>query len=60
MVHKYQVGKSIEKHDVDHIAIFIQDMLKDKEGMKEWKKNANQASKILNWENEKKVISNLF
>lgn len=60
LVHHYQLGESIEKHDPKHIAEKINSMLNDKQQMNIWKENAKKAALELNWEQEKHVIANLF
>jgi glycosyltransferase involved in cell wall biosynthesis len=48
----YRVGDFIETHEPKHIAAKLNEMFRDTMKQAEWKTNAVEAAKILNWENE--------
>jgi glycosyltransferase involved in cell wall biosynthesis len=60
IVEQYDVGCFIENHEPLHIAHKMKLMLNDTEAIKRWKTNLQKASAELNWENEKKVLIDLF
>ncbi|MBP6977763.1 MAG: glycosyltransferase [Bacteroidales bacterium] len=60
IIEKYKVGMMIESHDPKHIAERIDIMLKDTERRKVWKENLRIATAELNWENEKKILLDIF
>ncbi|OQX97342.1 MAG: hypothetical protein B6I24_09145 [Bacteroidetes bacterium 4572_128] len=60
IVKTYKVGISIENHEVKHIAEKINFMLNNKKKLEIWKKNSLCASKKLNWENEEKILKEIF
>ncbi|MEI6747934.1 MAG: glycosyltransferase [Bacteroidales bacterium] len=60
IIEKYKVGSFIENHDPQHIAEKINGMLADKQKMSEYKANATLATKELNWQNEEKVLINIY
>jgi len=60
IVEKYGIGSFIENHDPNHIAEKIKSMLADTGKMAEYKANALKASWELNWQNEEKVLINIY
>jgi glycosyltransferase involved in cell wall biosynthesis len=60
IVEKYAVGSFIENHEPRHIAEKIKSMLADTNKMAEYKANALVAAKELNWQNEEKVLINIY
>ncbi|MBK7173073.1 MAG: glycosyltransferase [Bacteroidales bacterium] len=60
IIEKYNVGGFINHHDPKHIAERINEILADKEQYATWKKNLPLAAEELNWENEKKVLLDIF
>jgi glycosyltransferase involved in cell wall biosynthesis len=60
IVEKYGVGCFIENHDPLHIAEKIKSMLADTGKMAEYKANAILAAQELNWQNEEKVLINIY
>ncbi len=60
IIEKYNVGGFIDHHDPKHIAERINEILADKEQYATWKKNLPLAAEELNWENEKKVLLDIF
>jgi glycosyltransferase involved in cell wall biosynthesis len=57
---QYEIGEFIENHDPQHIASAIDKMLKNESQMTFYKKNTLKAAAELNWENEKKVLFEIF
>ncbi len=56
IIDTWQVGETIESHDPAHIAEKIRNMLDHPEKLKAYRQNCQEASKILNWQNEKQVL----
>lgn len=54
----YGLGKTIESHDVQHIANLIKEMLN--EGKTPYQANLKEAAKVFNWENEEKKLAEIF
>lgn len=57
---QYCVGELIEKHDPQHIADRLNQMLSDKVKLANLKENCNIASKKLNWDTEEIKLINVF
>ncbi|MBI4947224.1 MAG: glycosyltransferase [Bacteroidetes bacterium] len=57
---KYEIGTMIENHDPKNIAESINIMLNDSEKMKRWKENCKNASRELCWQNEEKVLKEIY
>ncbi|MGM0573197.1 MAG: hypothetical protein ACQESL_05475, partial [Bacteroidota bacterium] len=53
-------GMLIRHHDPTHIADCIQSMLADQERWKWWKNNCLTAAKVLCWENEERVVRQIY
>ncbi len=60
IVKQYKVGDFIESHHPTHIVLKIKTMLEDEDQLKKWSKNCAKAAKVLTWENEEKVLLELF
>lgn len=60
IVEKYDIGSMIESHQPVHIAEKMKQMLEDEDARKRWKANLKIAAAELDWENEKKVLTELF
>jgi glycosyltransferase involved in cell wall biosynthesis len=60
IIEQYEIGTFIENHDPKHIASAIDKMLKDEIQMELYRKNTLKAASELNWENEKKVLIEIF
>ena len=60
IIEKYNIGDTIENHDPEHIAGKINGMLSDKKQMSEWKENLRFAARELNWENEEKILIDVY
>jgi glycosyltransferase involved in cell wall biosynthesis len=60
IVNNYRVGTFIENHEPRHIATCIQQIFANPELMNLWKENTLQVRKELNWENESKIVLEIF
>ncbi|MBS1597803.1 MAG: glycosyltransferase [Bacteroidetes bacterium] len=60
IVNFYRVGTFIENHDPNHIAACIESAFENTDSMKLWKENTVIAKKELNWENEGKIVLEIF
>lgn len=60
IVNKYNIGCFIENHNPEHIAEKINFMLNSSEKYNKWKENLKKASAELCWENEEKVLKEIF
>lgn len=60
IVEHYDIGLLIENHQPVHIAERMKQMLEDEDAGKKWKLNLAKAAAELDWENEKKVLIELF
>lgn len=60
IIKQYCVGELIEKHDPQHIADKINQMLSYKSKLANLKENCNIASRKLNWDTEETILINVF
>lgn len=60
IVTHYQVGDFIESHNPTHIVLKIKGLLEDEKQRERWKINCKKAAQVLTWENEEKVLLELF
>jgi len=60
IIEQYNIGCTIKNHDPKHIAERMEFMLHNKELATTWKKNLEKAAAELNWENEKKILIEVF
>jgi glycosyltransferase involved in cell wall biosynthesis len=60
IIQHYEIGEFIGNHDSQHIAATINKMLNNETQMEHYKKNTIKAATELNWENEKKVLIEIF
>lgn len=60
IIEKYDIGDFIDTHDPKHIAQKIESMLEDKVRYDKWKENLGLASKELCWENEEKILIDIY
>lgn len=60
LVKKYGVGEVTDTLEPEKLAIIFEDMLTNKDSIKKWKENLKKASAELTWENEKKVLYEIF
>jgi len=57
---RFEIGELIENHDPKHIAEKINFMLSNPEKRKAWVGNAMEASRQLCWQNEEKVLIEIY
>jgi glycosyltransferase involved in cell wall biosynthesis len=57
---KHDIGELIANHEPKHIAEKINSMLSNLEKMKQWKDNCFIAARELCWQNEERVLSEIF
>lgn len=60
IIEHYHIGEFITNHDPNHIAETINNMLSNEGKMAIYKSNTKKAAAELNWEQEKKVLFNIF
>ena len=60
IVNHYVIGKTISRHEAEHIAKEINLMINNQKRMTTWSRNAKKAALELNWEKEKHIIEDLF
>jgi len=60
IIEQYNIGCTIENHNPKHIAEKMEFMLHNKELAAIWKQNLKKAASELNWENEKKILIDVF
>lgn len=60
IVESYHVGLVCPSHDPKEIALYLSKILDDPELQKQFKANAKKASAEINWQNECKVLKQLF
>ena len=60
IVEGYNIGLIAESHDPKHIADLMNQMLTNEAQNKLWKINLIKAAKELNWENEEKILTELY
>lgn len=57
---KYEIGRLAENHTAAHLADRMNNMLTDVEARSRWKKNCELAAKEYCWENEERVLKEIF
>jgi len=60
IITQYDVGAIIEDHQPEHIARKIKEIFADPELLNRWKQNTCRARQELNWENESKIVLDIF
>lgn len=60
IIDNYEIGEMIENHNPKHIAEKINFMLDNSEKIKIWKENCALVSKEFCWQNEEKVLSEIY
>ncbi len=60
IIHQYDVGDFIEDHHPEHIAQKIKDIFANPQQLSRWKKNTRRVREELNWENESKIVIDIF
>ncbi len=57
-IENYGLGKTIQKHEPQHIAELIQQMLE--EGKTPYSENLKKAAEVFNWKNEEKKLEKIY
>ena len=60
IIKKYKVGALLKSRNPFEIAQQIEEIFLDKEKYQEWKNNTGEAKKELSWENEEKILLEMF
>ncbi|UKN00995.1 glycosyltransferase [Paracrocinitomix mangrovi] len=60
IVNEYQIGVVCPSHNVDEIATLLNAMLEDENKLEQYKSNTLKAANDLTWENEQKVLSEIY
>ncbi len=60
IVRNYNIGTFVENHDPQSIAETIENALNDKDSLALWKRNLTIAARELCWENEEKVLLDIY
>ena len=60
IINQYDVGGFIEDHHPEHIAQKIKEIFEDPETLTRWKQNTCRVKEELNWENESKIVLDIF
>ncbi|MCA1758642.1 MAG: glycosyltransferase, partial [Bacteroidales bacterium] len=60
IVKKYAIGKVTSSLEPNHLARVFSEMLTDENSRKTWKQNLEIAATELTWENEEKVLQEIF
>ncbi len=60
IVNQYDVGGFIDDFHPEHIAQKIKGIFADPDRLNRWKRNTCQAREDLNWENESKILLDIF
>ncbi len=60
IIQQYQIGEFIENHEPEHIAAKLKSMLQNEKQLAQYKENTKKAATALNWENEKKILIDIF
>jgi glycosyltransferase involved in cell wall biosynthesis len=60
IINQYDVGGFIEDHHPEHIARKIKEIFADPVLLNRWKQNTCRAREELNWENESKIVLDIF
>jgi glycosyltransferase involved in cell wall biosynthesis len=60
IINQYDVGGFIEDHQPETIARKIKEIFADKEQLHRWKENTCKVREELNWENESKIVLDIF
>ena len=57
---EYRVGAFIDNHEPRHIASRIEEVFRDPDRLKTWRKNTERVREELNWEREGQVVLEIF
>ncbi|MCK4361592.1 MAG: glycosyltransferase, partial [Bacteroidales bacterium] len=60
IIDKYDIGETIDNHDPKHIAEKINNILNNPKKLDRWKENLKFAATELCWENEEKVLMEVY
>ena len=60
IINKYNVGGFIDNYHPEHLAKRIKEIFAEPETLKRWKKNSLLVRDELNWENESKILMDIF
>jgi glycosyltransferase involved in cell wall biosynthesis len=60
IISHYDVGGFIEEHRPEHIARRIKEIFESPELLERWKRNTSRVREELNWENESKIVLDIF
>ncbi len=60
IIKHYDVGGFIDHHQPEHIAQRIIEIFEDRETLSRWKRNTCKVREELNWENESKIVVDIF
>jgi glycosyltransferase involved in cell wall biosynthesis len=60
IINHYDVGSFIDDYNPEHIAKKIKEIFADPERLNRWKQNTSKLREELNWENESKVVIDIF
>ena len=60
VVEGYDVGEIFAGHDAESLAVLVKNMLDNDAKLIEYHNNCIEASKVLNWENEQKVLYGIY
>ncbi|PWH85671.1 glycosyltransferase [Brumimicrobium oceani] len=60
VIHKHNVGRIIPEHSADGVARTINSILSDPKLLEEFKENCKKAALVENWEEESKVLEEVY
>jgi glycosyltransferase involved in cell wall biosynthesis len=60
IISQYDVGGFIEDHHPEHMAHKIKEIFEDPDTLERWKHNTSRVRDELNWENESKIVLDIF
>jgi glycosyltransferase involved in cell wall biosynthesis len=60
IINQFEVGDFIEDYEPEHIAGKIKEIFANTEQLNRWKQNTRKVRETLNWENESKIVIDIF
>jgi glycosyltransferase involved in cell wall biosynthesis len=60
IINQFDVGDFIEDYQPEHIATKIKEIFANPERLNRWKQNTCKVRETLNWENESKIVVDIF
>ena len=60
VVEEYAVGEIFAAHDAESLAQLVKNMLDNNDKLAEYHNDCVKASKVLNWENEQKILRGIY